>query len=304
MRRSRSTTRPSKSSPISPLARCNLGIALYDKNQPDEAITEYRKAIELNPDYTEAHYNLGFALYARRQPDEAIAEYRKALQIQPNLALVHNNLGVALQNKGQWDEAIAEYRQALHVQPDLALARNNLGVTLDLAERDALLPAILHGEAEPADAVQMVRFADFCQRYKMFNTAASRFYAEAFAAEPGLAEDLSSGARYNAACAAARAGCGQGKDAATTDAKERGRWRNQALGWLRDDLALWKKEANGVNPKSRVAATQVLQHWKEDSDLAGVRDADGLAKLPGDEREAWSKLWADVDAALKKNEVK
>ncbi len=209
------------------IAHNNLGFALYDKHQPDEAIAEYRKAIELNPDCTEAHYNLAFALYAKGQSDEAIAEYRKALQIQPDLTLVHNNLGVALQNKGQWDEAIAEYRKALQIQPGYAVARNNLGNALDLAERDALLPAILRGEAEPADAVQMVRFADFCQRYKKLDAAAAHFYADAFAADPGLAEDLSSGPRYNAACAAARAGCGQGKDAAATDAKERGRWRDR-----------------------------------------------------------------------------
>jgi hypothetical protein len=43
-----------------------------------------------------------------------------------------------------------------------------------------------------------------------------------------------------------------------------------------------------------------LQHWKEDSDLAGVRDTTALAKLPEAERGEWQKLCADVDATLKK----
>ena len=47
-----------------------------------------------------------------------------------------------------------------------------------------------------------------------------------------------------------------------------------------------------------------LRHWQEDSDLAGVRDKDALAKLPSDEQDAWRKLWADVDALLKKAQAK
>ena len=175
---------------------------------------------------------------------------------------------------------------------------------MDLAERDAVLPTILRGEAAPSDAVQQSRFADFCLQYRRLDAAASRFYADAFASESGLANDLSSGARYNAACAAALAGCGQGKDAANTDAKERGRWRQQALDWLRADLALWTKVGNGTDRQGRAVTAQVLQHWKKDPDLAGVRDADAVAKLPADEQDAWRQLWADVDAVLKKAQEK
>ena len=202
------------------------------------------------------------------------------------------------------NEAIAEYRKALRIQPDYAAAQHNLSVALDLAERDALLPAILRGEAAPADAAQQVRFADFCQEHKRLYATASRFYADAFTAEPGLAKDLSSGDRYNAACAAALAGCGQGEDAAKTEAKERGRWRKQALDWLRADLALWMKRIPEGKPDDRAAAAKILSQWQEDSDLAGVRDADALAKLSPDERDAWRQLWADVDALLKKAQQK
>jgi hypothetical protein len=45
---------------------------------------------------------------------------------------------------------------------------------------------------------------------------------------------------------------------------------------------------------------QTLQHWRTDTDLAGVRDATALAKLPEAEREACRKLWADVNGLLKK----
>ena len=43
-----------------------------------------------------AHYNLGRVLAGKGQFDDAIAEYRKAIELDPNYADAHNNLGVAL----------------------------------------------------------------------------------------------------------------------------------------------------------------------------------------------------------------
>jgi hypothetical protein len=43
-----------------------------------------------------------------------------------------------------------------------------------------------------------------------------------------------------------------------------------------------------------------MRHWQQDSDLAWVRDREARAGLPDDERQAWSQLWDDVAALLKK----
>ena len=45
---------------------------------------QYQKALEINPNYMEAHSNLGVALFQKGQLDEAIAQYQKALEINPN----------------------------------------------------------------------------------------------------------------------------------------------------------------------------------------------------------------------------
>lgn len=45
-------------------------------------------------------------------------------------------------------------------------------------------------------------------------------------------------------------------------------------------------------------------HWKHDSDLAGIRDADEVAKLPAEEQKAFIQLWADVAKLLKTVEGK
>ena len=111
------STRPSpitrrrwKSSPTTPKAHNNLGIALAGRGQVDAAIAHYQKALEIKPDYAEAHNNLGNALAGRGQVDAAIAHYRKALEIKPDYAEAHNNLGIALEARGQTDEAIAHYQ--------------------------------------------------------------------------------------------------------------------------------------------------------------------------------------------------
>jgi serine/threonine-protein kinase len=84
------------------------------------------------------------------------------------------------------------------------------------------------------------------------------------------------------------------------DDKEKARLRRQALAWLRADLAAWAKVLDGATPEQQAQIVEALKHWQEDSDLAGVRGADALAKLPDDERQDWTKLWADVAAVLER----
>jgi serine/threonine-protein kinase len=133
----------------------------------------------------------------------------------------------------------------------------------------------------------------------MLYVAAVRFYEEAFTAEPGLVGDRPSDRRYNAACAAALAGCGQGKDADTLDVPERARWRKKALAWLRAELAAWRQQLEKDPDKARPAIRRQLQHWQDDGDFAGVRGTDALAKLPEAERLEWEKFWGEVAALWK-----
>ena len=86
--------------------------------------------------------------------------------------------------------------------------------------------------------------------------------------------------------------------------KEQARLRGQALGWLREDLAAWTKLAAGGKPDAKARITNAMNEWRMDDDFVGVRDKEALEKLPDDERRDWQKLWADVDALLKKTESK
>jgi serine/threonine-protein kinase len=195
-------------------------------------------------------------------------------------------------------------RRCLELVPPQHPLRQDINRQLHVCEAalalSAKLPAILRGDTRPADAAEALTLAQLCQQFKQLHVASARLYAEAFAADPKLAADLSAQHRYNAACSAALAAFGQGKDADKLDAKERQRLRRQALEWLRADLDAWSKRIADAKLQEKEAIRKVLQHWQQDTDLAGLRDDKALSALPADERDAWKKLWADVAAVLGK----
>ncbi len=112
------------------IAQNALGSARLKMGSVDEAITHCQKALQIKPDYVDAHINLGNALLQKSGVDEAIAHYQKALQIVPGGAEIYNNLGSALLQKGKVDEAIAQYQTALKIKPGYAEAHYNFGFAL------------------------------------------------------------------------------------------------------------------------------------------------------------------------------
>jgi tetratricopeptide (TPR) repeat protein len=285
-------------------ARYNLGIALRDKGQVDEAIREFRKAIELDPKDAKAHYNLGIALREKGRLDEAIRQFRAAIELDPKFAVPHGALGLALLQRGHFAEARAATRRCLELltdrDPRRLLAFQQLQQCERLAAVDQKLAGVLGGQAEPANAAEQLTLAELCQRYRNQHAAAVRFYADAFAAEPKLANDLQQQPRYNAACSAALVAAGQREDAKHLPDKERLMLRRQALAWLRADLALWAKLAERAEAPAKQQVRQAMQHWQQDADLASIRDKAALDQLPDDERRPWRQLWDDVDALLVK----
>src|SRR5262249_16001895 len=111
--------------PDSWLAHNNLGMILAAKpNRLQEAISEFREAVRIEPDYRESKVNLGGVLAQSGDPQQvaaAVVEYKTAIRLKPNNPEAYNNLGNALSRlRDQWPEAISSYETALKLKPDLA----------------------------------------------------------------------------------------------------------------------------------------------------------------------------------------
>ncbi len=109
-------------------AHVNLGAALFNQKNLDGAIAEYKKAIELDPTNSATHNRLGTALFNQKNFDRAIAEYKKAIELDPTNSATHNRLGTALFNQKNFDRAIAEFKKAIELDPNNSDAYYNLGL--------------------------------------------------------------------------------------------------------------------------------------------------------------------------------
>jgi tetratricopeptide (TPR) repeat protein len=102
--------------PAEPFSRSS--IELRPKVQLDEAITYYRKSLELKPDSPRVVFALANALEQKGQHDEAIAVYQKLLELDPeNASLHHKNLGKLHKRKGDHEAAAREFAEAERLNP-------------------------------------------------------------------------------------------------------------------------------------------------------------------------------------------
>ena len=86
----------------------------------EEAFVEINKAHELDPFSRAVSGNIGLRFYAARRFDEAIAQHKKLIEMEPNYPIVHSFLAMAYEAKGMYQEAIAETRIA-----DILLERDS-----------------------------------------------------------------------------------------------------------------------------------------------------------------------------------
>jgi len=119
-----------------------LGLLEYKLGHADAAIALHQKAIAARPTYAEAHGNLGADFLLAKRPADAVLEFRRALELEPQLPAGKSNLAQALLADGnarlfahEISGAIAAYEEALRIDPNFAFAHNNLASALLQAGR-------------------------------------------------------------------------------------------------------------------------------------------------------------------------
>jgi serine/threonine-protein kinase len=285
---------------------CLLLPAAGDELRQAVALAERAASVDRSRDaalYPHFQFVRGLAEYRQGRFKAAIATMRgeasRVLGPAPGLVLA-----MALHKSRQGAEARKALRAAV-VGHDWSAAnvRDQDGWIYHVLRREAEgmilpdLPAFLEGKYQPKDNDERLALIGVCQ-FSNRTLALARLYRDAFTADPRLENNLRDAHRYNAACAAAQAGCGRGADTAGLQEAEQARWRKQALEWLQADLAARVEWFDGNPAARRGVVGQTLGAWRQDADLACVRDPAELKKLALGERKKFLAFWADVAAVL------
>ncbi|MGE0131697.1 MAG: FG-GAP-like repeat-containing protein [Blastocatellales bacterium] len=112
------------------VARINLALAHFYLNDSRSAIEEARVAVKLAPDSPQAHYALAAALRNEKLYDESLAEFNKVLSIDPRDSATNIQIGQLHSQKQQYPQAIAAFQRAIESEPYNATAVYSLAQAL------------------------------------------------------------------------------------------------------------------------------------------------------------------------------
>ena len=105
----------------------NVGAALQAKGRVEEAVSHYRRALQLDAEYGDAYLNLGTVLAGTGHPADALAAFEQALQRLPNSERAHQFIGRVLIDLDQRDRGIDYLRRASELSPDAEDIHTELG---------------------------------------------------------------------------------------------------------------------------------------------------------------------------------
>ena len=116
-------------------AQFNLGVAFQKLNQLDNASEYYLQAINSQHAYPSAHNNLGIIFLNKGKIDAAVKSFEWAIAYSPNYAEAYNNLGSALQELKQFKNAKKQFEKACSINPNYAQAFHNLGILSEITNQ-------------------------------------------------------------------------------------------------------------------------------------------------------------------------
>lgn len=107
-----------------------IGFAFHMKGDFNAAISNYKMALNMDPDFIPAHSGLGMVFFNKGNLRNSIKEFRKITKIDPESSSAYYNLGVALREAGKMKEAVVEFKKTLDLEPNYLNAREVLEKTL------------------------------------------------------------------------------------------------------------------------------------------------------------------------------
>jgi tetratricopeptide (TPR) repeat protein len=121
-----------------PWAHFALGNYCFTERRTEEAVHEYLKAIDLNPNFAIAYGSLGRALVFDGQSEDAVNYFQKALRMSPHdplIAIFYSGMGTAHYYAHRYDEAIEWCRKGIRERPGYTAVHRILCASLAMAGR-------------------------------------------------------------------------------------------------------------------------------------------------------------------------
>jgi tetratricopeptide (TPR) repeat protein len=125
------TVAPTRAATATSLASSHtvMGIQYYKDGKLDQAIAEFKKAIELDPTDPANYRNLGTVYLTQGKLSESVAAYEQAIKLNPKFGEAYGDLAGAYASLARYSEAIAAGKKSIELAPKYVTAYNNLGLT-------------------------------------------------------------------------------------------------------------------------------------------------------------------------------
>lgn len=149
------------------------GNAKQELKEYKAAIIDYDKAIELNPNFTEAYSKRGNVKSLLQEYKEAILDYDKAIELNPNYYKAYSNRAVAKQELKEYKEAIVDFDKAIELNPKYALFYSNRGDLKQILKeyKEAITDYNMAIELDPKYTLAYIHRGDLKQGLKEYKDA-------------------------------------------------------------------------------------------------------------------------------------
>ena len=152
-----------KEMPNSPLLWMGMGLTQHLAERTEKAATALKKAVELDPAFTDAYIVLGDVLESDNKLEDALPVFETAIRKQPDLYIGYFYYGKILlkMNDGRMEQAIEALRKATRLRPEFAEGHYEFGRALEHAGHtgEAIAEYKVSAEQDPALAESQYRLA-------------------------------------------------------------------------------------------------------------------------------------------------
>ncbi len=145
-----------------------LGMCHYYLQRYNTAVTQFKEALKVLPDFIKVYTNIAKARVAIGSYRKAIRSLNRAIELNPSLYTAYNDLGVIYYKKKMFLSSIRSYRKAVEINPEYYIAFNNLGISLKEIEN--------HVESEQAYRKAIELNPNYSQAYNNLGTLLNRLH--------------------------------------------------------------------------------------------------------------------------------